>query len=716
MKEQRENKHLAKKPERVSRPANRHLAPKREVRPAEEKRRLRARREETPAEEERVLTAAEEAPAESTPTAENEKPVRAEKAPTAEDEKPVRRKKAQTAEDEKPVRRKKAPTAEDEKPVRRKKAPTAEDEKPVRRKKAQTAENEKPVRRKKASAEENEKAEGKNKKKRSVSSRILRAVVIAGLIVLIVLAGFVSLVIYGANKVASSEEIFPNVRANNVELGELTRDAALQKLRESGWNEAVGGTLHVTLPMEVSVDLDYIEAGACLTDEQILELAWKVGREGNAIDNLLTYVDCRRESTDVSNAPIELNDAYIEEKVKEGVNAFAEATADRGHYLEEKESKLVLVKGAGQMRLNEEELTGEIRQALTEHKLELDYQKFETGKRMPNFAAIYKELTSEVKNAHYDPATDTIEPEVVGVDFDVETAEALWKKAQPGEKIVIPVTIEYPTVTAEKMKEVLFRDLLGERSTSFWGSSDNRIGNIELVAQKLDGLVIQPGEEFSYNGFVGERTAEAGFRAADAYVNGQVKPEIGGGICQVSSTLYVATLSAQLEITDRTCHMFQVGYLPTGLDATVSWPGPDFKFVNNRDYPVRLSAKADREEKTLTIQVWGSNIDGTYAVPGSSWAGERYDEKWKEKGVNVLIGRYATSWLDIFDADGNQLEHRQGFRSYYALHDEDIQWPEDEPEEEVPADPKPKDGDGDDGGGSGGGDDGGDDGGEVVIG
>ena len=406
-----------------------------------------------------------------------------------------------------------------------------------------------------------------------------------------------------------------------------------------------------------------------------------------------------------------LNDDYIAGKVKEGVDAFAEATADRGHYLEEKESRLVLVKGAGQMRLNEEDLAGEIRQALEEHKAELDYQKFETGKKMPNFEAIYRELTSEAKNAHYDPATDTIEPEVKGVDFDVEVAKKLWEKAKPGEKIVIPVTIEYPTVTAEQMKEVLFRDLLGERSTSFWGSSDNRIGNIELVAQKLDGLVIQPGEEFSYNGFVGERTAEAGFRSADAYVNGQVKPEIGGGICQVSSTLYVATLSAQLEITDRTCHMFQVGYLPTGLDATVSWPGPDFKFVNSRDYPVRLSAKASREDKTLTIQVWGSNIDGSYAVPGSSWAGERYDEQYQKKGINVLIGRYATSWLDIYDSDGNLLERRQGFRSYYALHDEDIQWPPEEtepPEEEVPTDPDPGDG-GDDGGGDGGG-------GEVVIG
>jgi vancomycin resistance protein YoaR len=114
------------------------------------------------------------------------------------------------------------------------------------------------------------------------------------------------------------------------------------------------------------------------------------------------------------------------------------------------------------------------------------------------------------------------------------------------------------------------------------------VNNIALAAKKIDGVILNPGEEFSYNGTVGQRTESAGFKKAGAYANGKVVQELGGGICQVSSTLYCAVLYANLEITDRTCHYFPVDYLPSGLDATVSWKSPDFKFKNNRDYPIKL--------------------------------------------------------------------------------------------------------------------------------
>lgn len=98
-----------------------------------------------------------------------------------------------------------------------------------------------------------------------------------------------------------------------------------------------------------------------------------------------------------------------------------------------------------------------------------------------------------------------------------------------------------------------------------------------------------PGETFSYNQVVGQRTKAAGFKEAPAYLNGKVVQEYGGGICQVSSTLYNAVLYANLEITERTNHGFKPSYVKPGLDATVSWGGPDFKFTNNRNYPIKNS-------------------------------------------------------------------------------------------------------------------------------
>ena len=121
-----------------------------------------------------------------------------------------------------------------------------------------------------------------------------------------------------------------------------------------------------------------------------------------------------------------------------------------------------------------------------------------------------------------------------------------------------------------------------------------------------------PGETFSFNQTVGQRTKAAGFKEATAYSNGQVVQEVGGGICQVSSTLYNAVLYANLEIVERTNHGFKPSYVKPGLDATVSWGGPDFKFKNNRNYPVRI--KTDTSGKVLKIYIYGLKTDNDYTV------------------------------------------------------------------------------------------------------
>lgn len=121
-----------------------------------------------------------------------------------------------------------------------------------------------------------------------------------------------------------------------------------------------------------------------------------------------------------------------------------------------------------------------------------------------------------------------------------------------------------------------------------------------------------PGQSFSYNGTVGQRTLRAGFKEAGAYVNGEVTTAVGGGICQVSSTLYNAVLRANLEVTNRTNHMFQVGYVPIGTDATVSWGAPDFQFKNNRNYPIKIVATT--AGKNVYIKIFGLKEDNDYDV------------------------------------------------------------------------------------------------------
>ena len=140
---------------------------------------------------------------------------------------------------------------------------------------------------------------------------------------------------------------------------------------------------------------------------------------------------------------------------------------------------------------------------------------------------------------------------------------------------------------------MLFRDELATVVTYLYGSTQNRIDNVALAAQSINGIVLAPGQQFDYNEALGERTTERGYKAAGAYSGGQVVQEVGGGICQVSSMVYYAALLSNLQIDTRTCHYFPVSYVNPGMDATVSWGGPEFRFRNDTGYPLRLLAAVE---------------------------------------------------------------------------------------------------------------------------
>lgn len=289
---------------------------------------------------------------------------------------------------------------------------------------------------------------------------------------------------------------------------------------------------------------------------------------------------------------------------------------------------------------------------------------------MPDFEELYRELAVEPVDAYF---TETFEvvPEVVGCAFGVEQAAELWKAAKVGEQVVVPLTLTPPETTAADLQALLFRDVLGAQATSYAWSTPERIGNIELAASKIDGLILLPGESFSYNETVGQRTTEAGFRTAQAYSDGTVVEAIGGGICQVSSTLYAATMYARLKTLVRQNHYFKVGYIDYGLDATVSWGQPDFKFRNDRDYPIKIAAYTLPDDQALVVEIWGTDTDGV-TVRLRHTADEVYDEEY----TDVLIGYSIHTYGDLYDADGNYIDTMHENSGVYYFHDEDIDWPE----------------------------------------
>jgi vancomycin resistance protein YoaR len=229
------------------------------------------------------------------------------------------------------------------------------------------------------------------------------------------------------------------------------------------------------------------------------------------------------------------------------------------------EDSVFVIKGAKAVNVDTDEICSIIITALENR----DYGEREYSVEVEeavelDIDELYDTIYAAPEDAYYDAEAGEVVPSVTGYDFDKEEAKSLWNAAGYGDTVEIPLIVTEPELTTEKLTAMLFADELSTATTSLAGSSSNRITNVTLAAGIINGTVLKPGETFSYNETVGQRTEEKGFKYAGAYSGGQVVQEIGGGICQVSSTIYYCSLLANLKINSRTCHYFPVAYLPAG--------------------------------------------------------------------------------------------------------------------------------------------------------
>ena len=159
---------------------------------------------------------------------------------------------------------------------------------------------------------------------------------------------------------------------------------------------------------------------------------------------------------------------------------------------------------------------------------------------------------------------------------------------------------EAPSISCDEVK-ASYKTLV--TFTTETTDNDKRNTNVRLAAEALNGTIVQPGEEFSFNSVVGQRTAEKGYQEAAAYNSGAVVQELGGGVCQISSTLYRVVFQSGMEVTFRRSHTFEPNYVTPGQDAAISWEQPDFRFVNTSDKPIGILASyADRK---ATVSIFG---------------------------------------------------------------------------------------------------------------
>ena len=223
-----------------------------------------------------------------------------------------------------------------------------------------------------------------------------------------------------------------------------------------------------------------------------------------------------------------------------------------------------------------------------------------------------------------------------GITFDAaKAAEAIRAAAVEGGVRQADLELERTSPrrsTADAEKYGISTKIAGA-VTELGDSSENRIHNVALMAQILDNRLVMPGDQFSFNQAVGPRTEERGFLEGTAIVDGLLLPSIGGGVCQVASTLFEAVYYAGLEVNERHNHDFYISHYPVGLDATVAWPDLDFRFTNNTGHPVLIRATADAS--TMIVNLYSAPTNRTVETTTS----DTYERKKAEK--RFLIDKFA---------------------------------------------------------------------------
>ena len=225
---------------------------------------------------------------------------------------------------------------------------------------------------------------------------------------------------------------------------------------------------------------------------------------------------------------------------------------------------------------------------------------------------IHKEIYSEPKDAYFIEEPFELFLDEDGVDFAITIDEAKKILETPAEEYTIPLKLTKAKVTINDIDSSAFRYQVSTFSTNYDPGYTSRVNNLRLAASKINGKILKPGEIFSFNEVVGKRTVEAGYTNAPIFVNGQVEDGTGGGICQISSTLYNAALLANLKIVDRRNHNYTTSYLKAGRDATVVYGAIDFKFQNTRKYPIKIEAAVSGGVATFTI--YGVKEENEYTV------------------------------------------------------------------------------------------------------
>lgn len=409
-------------------------------------------------------------------------------------------------------------------------------------------------------------------------------------------------------------KIKKGVTIEGIDVSELSKEEAKQKVQEQFLN-TLDNTIYFQYgESQYSLALEQISVKFKL--DEAVDKAYNMGREGSIIQRDIEILKLNKNTQNIT-IDVSYDDVALDACILDISAKLPEQVEQPSYYIEG--SDLIITSGKIGKAAKSDETKQLIVNALNNKNYKDVFYDIPTYDKYPdeiNVDKIHSEIYKEVKDAYYTVEPRVLYPDETGVDFQesVDTVKGQISSEKKDE-YVVPLKYTRANITVNDLGTDAFPNQLATTSTSYVNNA-NRTTNLRLAANKINGTVLMPGETFSYNTIVGERTIAAGYRNAAIYENGQVVDGLGGGICQVSTTLYNSVLKTDLEVVERTNHMFLATYAPGGLDATVAYGSLDFKFKNNRNYPIKIIAGV--ENGYCTVQILGLRTDEDYDIQLSS--------------------------------------------------------------------------------------------------
>lgn len=442
-------------------------------------------------------------------------------------------------------------------------------------------------------------------KKNNKKKKIIISVVIISIILVAILAFSTVFAIININ----NDKIVSGVKIKGIDVSGLTEDEAKNKI-ELIYQEKNSRDIELKYEdYEASINSELLEINYEI--ENAVKEAISVGKSNNIFANNYNILFALIGKKDI-NVNMSINEEIAKQKIEDIGTNLPGALEEPDYYIEG--SNLIITKGKEGIKVDTENLLQKIKDKLDNINEMNDIIEIPVINEKPqdiDIQKIHDEIYKEVQDAYYTKEPFTIHPEVEGIDFNVEDAKNIIS-AEDKEEYTIPLTITKPKVTTAQIGSEAFPDVLATFTTRYDASNTDRTTNLRIACQKLNEKVVLAGDTFSYNQALGERTVAAGYRNGKIYENGEVVDGIGGGICQISSTLYNAVLMANMKVTERRNHQFVTSYVPAGRDATVVYGLTDFKFKNTRTYAIKI--KASVSNGIATVSIYGIKEENEYTT------------------------------------------------------------------------------------------------------